>query len=81
MKTTLEIPDDLFRRTKAEAALRGRPMKDLVVEALEEKLRTKAHTRTPSGWRSVFGRASRAAVRDVDGRLREMERIDTDDWK
>lgn len=29
MKTTLEISDDLYRRAKSEAALRGRKLKDL----------------------------------------------------
>ncbi len=34
MKTTVELPDDLARRVKAEAALRGRKLKDLVEEGL-----------------------------------------------
>ncbi len=34
MKTTVEIRDDLFRRAKAEAALRGIKFKDLVEEGL-----------------------------------------------
>jgi hypothetical protein len=34
MKTTVEMPDDLYRRAKAEAALRGRKLKDLVEEGL-----------------------------------------------
>ena len=31
MKTTVELPDDLFRKVKAAAALRGRKFKDLAV--------------------------------------------------
>ncbi len=34
MRTTVELSDDLFRRAKAEAALRGRKLKDLVEEGL-----------------------------------------------
>lgn len=34
MRTTVNIPDDLFRRAKAEAALRGRKLQDLVEEGL-----------------------------------------------
>ncbi len=34
MKTTVELPDPLYRRAKAEAALRGRELKDLVEEGL-----------------------------------------------
>ncbi|MBX9829835.1 MAG: hypothetical protein K2Y27_33200 [Xanthobacteraceae bacterium] len=34
MKTTVEVPDELYRRAKAEAALRGRRLRDLVEEGL-----------------------------------------------
>jgi hypothetical protein len=34
MKTTLEIPDDLYRQAKVHAALENRRMKDLVSEGL-----------------------------------------------
>jgi predicted component of type VI protein secretion system len=40
MKTTVEISDDLYRRAKAEAALRGRKLKDLVEEGLRLVLET-----------------------------------------
>ena len=77
MKTTLEIPDELFRRTKAEAAVRGQSMKALVVEALEEKMRPKGK---PGGWRKLFGRAGRAMVRDVDARLKDLEHVEPSEW-
>ena len=34
MRTTVDIPDELFRRAKSEAALHGRKLKDLVEEGL-----------------------------------------------
>ena len=34
MKTTVEVSDDLYRRAKAEAALSGRKVKDLIEEGL-----------------------------------------------
>lgn len=34
MRTTVDLPDDLFRRAKAVAALRGRKLKDLIEEGL-----------------------------------------------
>ena len=34
MRTTVDIPDELFRKTKATAALRGTTMKELIVSAL-----------------------------------------------
>ena len=38
MKTTIELPDDLFRNAKATAARRGTALKQFVQEALQEKL-------------------------------------------
>ena len=35
MRTTVDLPDELFRRAKAEAALRGRKLKDLIEEGLQ----------------------------------------------
>jgi len=40
MKTTVELSEELFRRAKAEAALRGRKFKDLVEEGLRLVLET-----------------------------------------
>ena len=34
MRTTVDIPDELFRQAKSEAALQGRRLKDLVEEGL-----------------------------------------------
>jgi hypothetical protein len=34
VKTTVELPDDLARRIKAEAALRGRKLKDLIADGV-----------------------------------------------
>lgn len=34
MKTTIEVPDELYRRAKSEAALRGVKLRDLVEEGL-----------------------------------------------
>ena len=45
MKTTIEVSDDLYRRAKAEAALRGRKLKDLVAEGLRLVLETPRETR------------------------------------
>src|SRR5437588_10018343 len=43
MRTTIDVPDTLFRRAKALAALRGASMKDLIVQALEREVRAEAH--------------------------------------
>jgi hypothetical protein len=39
MKTTLEIPDSVFRRAKSKAAEQGIPLRQFVTEAVEQKLR------------------------------------------
>lgn len=38
MKATIEFDDALYRQLKAEAALRGRTVKDLVAEAVQHVL-------------------------------------------
>ena len=44
MKTTVELPDPLYRQAKAEAALRGRKLRDLVEEGLRRVLDAPADT-------------------------------------
>jgi hypothetical protein len=46
MKTTVELSDDLYRRAKSEAALRGRKLKDLVEERTTAARRTQSSERT-----------------------------------
>jgi hypothetical protein len=48
MKTTVEVPDDLYRRAKAEAALRGRKLRDLVEEGLRLVLKSPRKQHRPS---------------------------------
>jgi plasmid stability protein len=40
VRTTIELPDDLFRRAKARAAIQGRALKDLVADGLKLLLQT-----------------------------------------
>ncbi|HEY0513807.1 MAG TPA: hypothetical protein VGH73_18000 [Thermoanaerobaculia bacterium] len=83
MKTTLEIPDDLFKRTKATAAMRGESLKEFVTEALQGHLeRQTASGSSQRGWRSVFGQARQEEVETVDAVVaEELERIDPDEWR
>lgn len=60
MKTTLEIPDPLFRRVKAKAAERGQTLKALVTEALQEKLAATTGGRADEpGFMQGFGKLRR----------------------
>ena len=44
MKTTLEIPDTIFRRAKSRAAEQGIPLRKFVTEAVEDKLKAVSAT-------------------------------------
>jgi len=57
MKTTVEVPDDLFRRAKAEAALRGCKFKELVEEGLRLALETPHNPRRSPGLAGLMKRA------------------------
>jgi hypothetical protein len=58
MKTTIEIPDRLFRKAKSKAAERGQTLKELVTEALQEKLAATTGAGEP-GWMQGFGKLRR----------------------
>lgn len=54
MKTTLEIPDPIFRRAKSLAAERGIPFREFVTEAVKEKL--SAHSKaSEKPWTKLAG--------------------------
>lgn len=52
MKTTIEIPDDLFRQAKAQAALQGIRLRDLVEHGL--RLAMEAPQTAANGKRTAF---------------------------
>ena len=61
MKTTIEIPDLLFRTAKSKAAERGQSLKELVTEALQEKLATNKNMvrQGEPAWMQGFGKLRR----------------------
>jgi hypothetical protein len=79
MKTTLEIPDSLFRRVKSRAAERGQTLKELVTEALQEKLTAgtgKAVSAEPE-WMQGFGklRRLRKETKRIQARVDEVNEV------
>ena len=68
MKTTVEVSDDLYRRAKAEAALRGRKLKDLV----EEGLRLVLETPRESGRRRSLAALRKGARGAVDSGVPDL---------
>ena len=57
MKTTIEVPDELYRRAKAEAALSGRKLRDLVEDGLRLVLETSGKKRRPPSLAGLTKRA------------------------
>lgn len=57
MKTTIDIPDPLFRRAKSKAAERGQTLKEFVADALQARLETRAGSSRSAepDWMQGFG--------------------------
>lgn len=83
MKTTLDIPDSLFRQSKAAAALRGESLKDFVADSLRARLQQSDQNGSPaSGWRRVFGKAQTHEVAEIDAIIaEEFSQIDPESWR
>lgn len=82
MKTTLEIPDPIFRRAKSVAAQRGVALRVFVTEAVEEKLAAASEKREKP-WVQLAGglkhlRKETARINAV--MKREFEQIEPEDW-
>ncbi|MGD0228439.1 MAG: hypothetical protein ABSF71_39565 [Terriglobia bacterium] len=80
MKTTLEIPDAIFRRAKSLAAERGIPFRALVSEAVVDKLQAENGQGKP--WMAAFGRLRhlRRETARINRRIeREFEQIEPED--
>ena len=69
MKTTLEIPDPVFRKAKAKAAERGIPLRQFVTEAVEEKLAS-VGSRESKPWMKGFG-----ALRHLHDETMRIQRL------
>jgi hypothetical protein len=57
MKTTVELPDELYRKAKAAAALSGRKFRDLVEEGLRLALDASAGPRPRNTLAGLMRRA------------------------
>lgn len=82
MKTTLEIPDAIFRRAKSVAAGRGITLREFVAEAVREKLAA-GENASEKPWTNHFGRLKHLHKETVRiNRLIEgdSEKIDSEMW-
>ena len=83
MKTTMEIPDAVFRRAKARAAEEGIPLRQFVTDAVEARLREQALERDKP-WLKMAGglRHLRKETARINRLIEEeFETIDPEMWK
>jgi hypothetical protein len=81
VKTTLDIPDFLFRRAKSVAAERGIPLRQFVTEAVQEKLKL---TLQEKPWMKHVGKLKhlRKETKQVEKRIEEaFEQVDREVWE
>jgi hypothetical protein len=81
MKTTLEFPDPVFRKAKAQAAQLGIPLRQFVTEAVQEKLAAAKPADKP--WMKALGGLRH--LHDENVRIQklideEFGTIDPEDW-
>ena len=82
MKTTVEIPDPIFRRAKAKAAEQNIPLRQFVTQALAEKL-DKPSSGGAKAWLKLVGRLRhlRKESARINRRIeREFEKIEPEEW-
>jgi hypothetical protein len=81
VKTTLEIPDFLFRRAKSVAAERGIPLRQFVTEAVQDKLKTTSQERP---WMKHLGKLKHLHKErnQIEKRVEEaLGKIDREVWR
>jgi hypothetical protein len=85
VKTTLEIPEPLFRQLKISAAKQGKTIRAVVNEALTEKLSRSQHgVEEVPAWRVTFGGLRR--LRDETAKISqdvagEFSRVNPEEWE
>ena len=84
MKTTINLKDDILRRAKARAALRGQPLAHYMEECLEQKL---SHDESLDGtlkeWINSLPKVSPDAISDLEKNISgdDFRAIEDDMWK
>jgi hypothetical protein len=81
VKTTLEIPDQIFRRAKASAGALGIPLREFITQAVKEKLSNRGKPGSKP-WMECAG--SLAHLHDESMRIQgiieeEFEQIEPED--
>ena len=83
MKTTVEIPDTVFRRAKSAAVARGIPLREFVTEAVKDKLAAKSKARGKP-WTKLMGKLKhlhKETLRINRTIEEDSEKIDPEMWR
>ena len=83
MKTTLEIPDAIFRRAKSVAAEHGIPLREFVTEAVKDKLAANARA-ADKPWLKLMGKLKHLhkETQRINRLIEEdSEKIDPEMWR
>jgi hypothetical protein len=82
MKTTVELPDHLYRRVKARAALQGQTVKAFLLDALRDKLARSPKSSGKTGWRAAFGAMPPEEAAEIQRIIDdEFSQVDPESWK
>jgi hypothetical protein len=74
MKTTIDLPDPLFRRAKATAAAKGQTLKAFISHSVEQSLRNE-----DGDWRAVLKDLPRVDKETLETIRLRVEESDRDD--
>ena len=86
VRTTIELPDPLFREVKATAARQGMRLKDYITEALQDKL-AKLPAPAQKPWMKFTGIAANdpemvAELKRIEQVVEEnFEQIEEEEWQ
>jgi hypothetical protein len=84
VKTTIELPDALFRSAKSHAAQEGLSLRIFFERAVTSQLRRTSETEAAPRWRRSFGKLKdiKATTRKVQKVVdREFSHIEAETWK
>jgi hypothetical protein len=79
MRTTVDLPDDLYRRLKARAALGGLRVRELMTRYIEQGLRELPEQRSPAGRSALPVAVPPTGVPIAALSRAELARIDEDE--
>ena len=81
MKTTIELSESIYCEVAAYAKQNGKTVDVVLEETISERFAAEEEPRE-HGWRSVFGKADKEAVAEVQRIIdEEFSKINPEDWK